>query len=164
MKNILLDFNEMGGAKDAATKAIKKAFAKAGAVVAQADVSAGAKRTSGITYREMLLIFADSQTVSLMVKQSGDIFQVRLNGKVIPIKSQDDHQAAANELAAKMNAGRTAFQKKLASVKAALPATIRTAAPKLETALTERANQLDELIADVQNQIDELKAPVKEAA
>lgn len=153
MKNLILNFDEMGSKKDASTKAIEKAFGKAGAKVAQGDVTQGVKRTSGVTYREMLLTFVDSQTVTLMVKQSGDIYQVKLNGKVIPISNQDDHQAAATEIAAKMEAGRTAFQKKLAAIKTELPKAIRTAVPKLEAVLTQKNTQLDEAIAEVQQEI-----------
>ncbi len=36
----------------------------------------------GVTYREMVLTFADSQQVVLRIKQTGDIFQVALNGRV----------------------------------------------------------------------------------
>lgn len=158
MKNILLSFDEMGSKKDAATRAISAAFKKAGAGVVQAEVAQGIKRTSGITYREMLLTFADSQTVALMVKQTGDIYQIKLNGKIMPIKNQEDHQEAAKEISLKMDAGRSAFQKKLASTKTELPKGIRTAAPKLEQVLSEKNTQLDEDISKVKREILELEA------
>ncbi|NDI85057.1 defense against restriction DarA-related protein [Undibacterium crateris] len=153
MGKVLLNFSEMGSAKDASTKAIRKAFLRAGAEVAQADILPGLKRTSGITYRELQLIFSDSQTVTLMVKQSGDIFQVKLNGKIIPIKNQDDHQEAATELAAKMESGRTSFQKRLASIKVALPAAIKTSVVKIEESLQTRLGALNDAIAEVNEQI-----------
>lgn len=156
MKNIILDFDEMGNKKDAATKAIIKAFAKAKAEVVQGDVSQGVKRTSGISYREMLLTFNDSQTVTLFVKKTGDIYQVKLNGKVIPIKNQDDHQAAINEIAARMESGRTAFQKKLAAARVELPKEIKSAAPKIEAALTEKLKALDEAISATKDEIKNL--------
>lgn len=156
MKNIILNFDEMGSKKDAATRAIVKAFAKAGATVAQGDVTQGVKRTSGVNYREMLLTFADSQTVTLMVKQSGDIYQVKVNGKVMPIKNQDEHQAAVAEITSKMDSERSAFQKKLASIKTELPKSVRTAAPKMEAVLQEKSALLDEAIAEVKNEIKKL--------
>ncbi len=153
MKNLILNFDEMGGKKDASIKAIAKAFEKAGAKLAQGEVTQGVRRTSGVTYREMLLTFVDSQTVTLMVKQSGDIYQVKLNGRVMPISNQDDHQAAAAEITAKMEAGRTTFQKRLASINAELPKTIRTAVPKMEAVLAQKNIQLDEAIAEVKQEI-----------
>ena len=163
MKNIILNFDEMGSKKDAATRAIIKAFAKAKAEVVQGDVSQGVKRTSGISYREMLLTFNDSQTVTLLVKKTGDIYQVKLNGKVIPIKNQDDHQAAVNEIAARMDAGRTAFQKKLAAARVELPKEIKSAAPKIEAALGEKLKALDEAIEATKGEIAKLDQEAIEA-
>ena len=47
--------------------------------------------------RDMIAIpseSCDEERVVLRIKQSGDIFQVLLNGKVLPIKNQDDHVKA----------------------------------------------------------------------
>ena len=37
--------------------------------------------------------FADGQTVTLAVKETGDVFEVKINGKVQPLRNQDDHAA-----------------------------------------------------------------------
>jgi len=152
MKNLLFSFEDLSS-KDKAAKDAVKYFARAGAHVVQQDVPATTKRSSGITYREMSLTFADSQQVVLRIKQTGDIFQVLLNGLVLPIKNQDDHVKAIAEIVQAMDAGRSKFQKKLAAAQVRPPPGIRTAAPKMEQILTEKRDALKVAIADVREQI-----------
>jgi Asp-tRNA(Asn)/Glu-tRNA(Gln) amidotransferase A subunit family amidase len=78
MKNLLFSFEDLT-VKDKAAKQAIRYFSRAGANVVQQDIPSALKRSSGVTYREMALTFADSQTVVLRIKQSGDIFQVLLN-------------------------------------------------------------------------------------
>jgi len=112
----------------------------------------------------MVLTFADSQQVILRIKQTGDIYQVLLNGKAIPLKTQDDHVKAIAEIVQAMDAGRSSFQKMLANAKVRPPAGIRTAAPKMEQVLTEKRDSLKAAIASVRAQIESLKAPAQAAA
>lgn len=156
MKNLLFSFEDMS-VGDKATKQAARQFARAGANVVQQDVSSAVKRTAGVSYRELALTFADSQQVVLRVKQSGDIFQVLLNGKPLPIRNQDDHVQAVAEIVKAMDTSRTAFQKKLAAVQVKPPAGIRTAAPKMQQVLTEKRDALKEAIAEVQAKIVELR-------
>jgi hypothetical protein len=150
--NIIFSFSELS-VKDKASKVASKQFSKAGATVVTQDVSTQVKRTSGISYREMTLTFADSQTIVFRIKQSGDIYQVLLNGKVVPIRNQDNHAAAIEELAAIMNAGRAKHQQKLAKMRAKLPPAIRTAAPNMLKMLTDKRDWLVTEIAGVNEQI-----------
>jgi hypothetical protein len=156
MKNLLFTFEDLS-TKDKAVKQAARYFSRAGASIVQQDSPTAVKRTSGITYREMMLTFADSQTVVLRIKQSGDIFQVLLNGKVLPIKNQDDHVKAIAEIVQAMDAGRSKFQKVLAAAQIKPPAGIRTAAPKMEQVLTEKRDALKAAITEVRAQIDTLK-------
>lgn len=155
MKNILFDFDSMS-IKDKAAKLVSRTFARAGANVVQQDVSASIKRTAGVSFRELTMTFADSQSIVLRIKQSGDIYQALLNGRVVPIKNQDDHAAAISELVKAMDAGRTKFQKKLAAIAVKPPPGIRTAAPKMEQALTQKRDGLKELIASVRDEISKV--------
>ncbi len=163
MKNLLFSFEDLS-AKDKAAKQAARYFSRAGANVVQQDVPTAVKRSSGITYREMALTFADSQQVVLRIKQSGDIFQVLLNGKVLPIKNQDDHVKAIAEIVQAMDAGRSRFQKLLAAAQARPPAGIRTAAPKMEQVLTEKRDALKAAIAEVRSQIEAIKGTGAPAA
>jgi hypothetical protein len=157
MKNLLFSFEDLS-IKDKAAKQAIRYFSRAGANVVQQDVPATIKRSSGITYREMTLTFADSQNVVLRIKQSGDIFQVLVNGKALPIKNQDDQVKAIAEIVQAMDAGRTKFQKTLALTKVKPPAGIRTAAPRMEQALTQKRDALKESIASVRAEIASLSS------
>jgi hypothetical protein len=151
-KNLLFTFNDMS-TKDKAAKAIMKYFARAGAQVVSRDVDTKVKRTSGISYREMTLGFADSQTVVFRIKDPGDIYQVLINGKLVPIKNQDDHVAAVAEIVAMLDAGRTKFQAKLAKAKTKLPPSIKTAVPNMRNQLEQKRDGLKEAIAEVRAEI-----------
>lgn len=120
MKNLLFSFEDLSS-KDKAFKQVSRYFSRAGANIVQHEIPSKIKRTSGISYREMLLTFADSQRVTLRIKQTGDIFQVLLNDKILPIKEQDDHVKAIAEIVQAMDAGRSRFQKKLAAAKVRPP-------------------------------------------
>lgn len=157
--NLVFSFNDMS-VKDKAGKAIAKYFKRAGVSIVSHDVDTKIKRSSGIKYREMLLTFADSQTIKLRIKETGDIYQVLLNNRLTPMKNQDDHVKAVAELAQKMDAGRTKFQQKLAKAKVKLPPKVKTAAPNMIKALTEKRDALKEAIADVEAQIAEIRGGV----
>lgn len=151
-KNLLFSFDDLS-VKDRAAKKAMQYFSRAGANVVSQDVDTKVKRTAGISYREMTLTFADSQTVAFRIKQSGDIYQVLLNGKVTPIKNQDDHIAAIAELVQKLDIGRTKFQAKLAKAQVKLPPSIKTAVPSMRKQLEEKRDNLKSLIADVRAEI-----------
>lgn len=156
-KNILFTFEELTG-KDKPTRELTRIFKRAGVDVAQVDVNPSIKRTSGITYRELLLTFADSQQVVLRIKQTGDVYQILLNGKVMPLRAQDDHAAAVAEVVKAMDAGRAAFQKKLAMVRPALPPSIRTAAPQMMQQLSKRRDDLVQAVQAVNDEITRIRA------
>ena len=156
-KNILFTFEELTG-KDKPTRELTRIFKRAGVDVAQVDVNPSIKRTSGITYRELLLTFADSQQVVLRIKQTGDVYQILLNGKVMPLRAQDDHAAAVAEVVKAMDAGRAAFQKKLAMVRPALPPSIRTAAPQMMQQLSKRRDDLVQAVQAVNEEITRIRA------
>ena len=153
---LLFSFDDMS-VKDKAVKQALKYFSRAGANVVQSDVDSSTKRTAGVSYRQMTLTFADSQKITLRIKQSGDIFQVLLNDKAMPIKSQSDHIKAIAEMVRAMDSGRAKFQKALAAASVKLPSGIRTAAPKMEQVLMEKRDALKEAIAAVREEAAKLQ-------
>lgn len=157
MKNLLFSFNDLSSS-GRVEKKLKTYFGNAGANAISIDVDSKIKRTAGFKNRQISLTFADSQTVAMQIKESGDVFQVKLNGRVIPIKSQDDHKAAIAEITAKMDAGRTAFQKKLAKAKAPKPKGVKVSRKKRLDVVTEKRDGLKEAIADVRQQIADVRA------
>lgn len=144
--------------KDKAAKEAVKQFKKHKATVAQVDVSAGAKMTSGISFRELYLTFTDSQVITMRIKETGDIYQIMLNGKLTPVRYQDDHEKAIKELADAMARGRASFQKRLARKRTALPSSVKTAAPKMEQLLTERVTKLRADVELAKQKLAELDA------
>ncbi|AZI14500.1 defense against restriction DarA-related protein [Avibacterium paragallinarum] len=154
---IVFDFEKMNGKDDKSTKEVIKYFTKAGIEVASSELSA-IKRTSGISYKELALGFADSQQVIFQIKQTGDIFKVKINGKEMPIKNQQNIDQAIQEIIAKLDKGRLDFQKKLARTKVALPPKIKSTITSEEATLTQREQELDELIANADKTLNELQA------
>lgn len=155
-KPVIFSFEDMA-VGDKATKKIMQYFSRAGANVVTQSVDGKVKRSSGISHRDMTLTFADSQTLVFRIKQSGDIYQVLLNGRVVPIKNQDDQVAAVAELVAMMDASRTKFQAKLAKAMAKLPPTIKTAVPNIRKQLEQKRDGLKEAIAEVRAEIDAIR-------
>lgn len=156
-KTLIFGFYELSD-KDKSIAKAKRYFAQAGANVTSVDVDAKVKRTMGVSFREVQFGFADSQTVSFGVKNTGDVYQVKVNGKITPIKSQDDHLKAITEIVAAMDKGRAKFQAAMAKVKVALPASIRTAAPKMEQVLREKIVAVDEAITAAKEKLASLQA------
>lgn len=156
MSNILFSFEDL--AKGGALNAVQRAFKKYNLAPTIVEALPSVKRTNGISYRELALTWSDSQQVILRIKQSGDIFQVLLNGKLLPIKAQDDHLRAAREIVDALDAKRAAFQKALAARKTALPPALKTAAPKLLETLTARRDDLLVLRDGLREQLTELTA------
>jgi|GEM_PF-795232 len=164
MSQFLFSFDDLANGGEKAIKDLTRLFTRAGAVVTQVSIDAAIKRSSHISYRQIHLSFADSQQITLRIKRSGDIFQVVFNKSVIPIRYQDDHEKAIAELVKKLDANRTAFQKRLARLQVKLPASIKTAVPKQLTLLTERRDELKELIAQCRELIAQVRQKIAQLA
>lgn len=156
-KNILFSF-ENAASISRSKKQVVKYFVRAGVNVVSAEVNPTTKRTSGVSYREMSLAMSDSQTVIFRVRTTGDIFQVRVNGRVKPIMEQEDHVKAVAEIARSLDASRTAFQKRLARAKTRLPPSVRTAAPRMEAVLVEKRDALKEALDATLEEIEKVNA------
>jgi len=156
MSTILFSFDDL--AKAGPLNAVKKAFAKYQAEPLSIEALVGTKRTSNIAYRELVLSFPDSQSVVLRIKQPGDIFQVLLNGKALPIVNQLDHMRAVREIVDALDAKRAAFQKALARRKTKLPPSVKTAAPKMLAVLTQRRDDLIVIRDGLRTELSDLLA------
>ncbi|NCC41654.1 MAG: hypothetical protein EOM21_20010 [Gammaproteobacteria bacterium] len=156
MSSILFPFESL--AQPATLNAIKKAFEKYQSTPLTVEAVTGTKRTSGISYREIAVAFQDSQSLTLRIKQPGDIYQVLLNGKLLPIVNQLDHPRAVREIVDAMDAKRASFQKALARRAVKLPPAIKTAAPKMLATLTQRRDDLIVIRDGLSTQLAELTA------
>lgn len=144
----------------AAAKALKKVsqiMIRAGQPVVTSEFTEKARRVAGITYREATLTVASGQMVDLRVNSTGDIFQVRINGSVQPLKNQTDSDKAVAEIAGMLEKGQVAFQKAQARKEIALPKGMSTPAPKQAAVYAEREAQLDTQIAERRATVEDLK-------
>src|SRR5258708_35051492 len=131
---------------DQAALALSRYFQGAGAHVVQTTVDPQVRTSSDIAYKTIDVTFADGQKLTLLVKESGDIFSVLLNAKALALTAHDDQEAAMAEMVKAMDEGRTKFQAALAKAQAVAPSTIRMAMPKVEAALREKLAALNEAI------------------
>ncbi|SER35696.1 MULTISPECIES: hypothetical protein [Pseudomonas] len=160
--NILFDFDNESDAKRSLKK-VSQIMLRAGQPVVSSSYDLKPKRTAGVGYRQAMLTLASGQTVTLMVKLTGDVFRVLLNGNVLPIHQQDATKALA-EIAAAAKANQAKFQKQLARKAVEIPKGIKSAAPKIEHAQAERIEQLAKQIEEATTRRDELKAELGEQA
>lgn len=161
MKNLLFDFENMGD-KARVIKEVARTFSRAGANVVSTEVAKTTARRAGITFRNVSFTFADGQIVLLAVKASGDVFEVRINGKVVPLKNQDDHAKAVAEIAARMDLGRSAFQKALAKIRVPLPPAARVSRVTLIKAKEEKRDGLIEAVSIAQKTLESLESGATE--
>ena len=156
---------------------IKDAFEKAGLTVVDVEASNKAARRSGYQVKQATFFFGDGQRVVMMLKNDGDgqgdIYQVKLNSRVVPVKNVDDMDKAVAEIAAMAGANSASFVKAarrkaekqsvdesdLEGNKTRKPV---TAAAKLEAASTEIA-ELEAIAAEQEARRAELAAQVEAA-
>ena len=147
----------LASGKKEALKDVVKAFEQAGITVTDYAVNNTVKRQAGSTYRQANFTFADSQTVSLHIKQTGDIFEVLINNKKFAIKDQENHDAAIQEIVKELDKRRTAWQKSLNKAKATLPTGMSTAIVRKEVVLQTKIADIDKAVADGQALLEEKK-------
>lgn len=159
--DLLISFDGLK-AGTAALKKLVQAFTRAGSPVATSDLDPRTRRTLGVNYRVVDLTMTDNQKVSLGVKSTGDIYEVKVNGQALPITAQNDQRKAVGEIVKALDAGRAKHQAKLARQKVALPKGITTAAPRMEQKLAQASADLDAQIATAKARVNELRTELGE--
>lgn len=152
---ILVDYEALSGNAAAAMRRVTTLFSRAGAPVVEVVCDGKTKRTASTSYREVALSFADSQQLTLRIKATGDVYQVLLNGKPIPVKEQDDPDKAVGELAGLLDGNRKKFQKRMAALTMKPPEGAKSAAPKLRDVLSKQIAAVD---AEINSATEELAA------
>lgn len=154
-KTNTLDFSSPAGAEKA-IKLISQQMGRAGQTVASSEFNNKARRSSETTYREAMLVLASGQTITLRVNNTGDIYQVLLNGSVKPLKEHTDVEKAVGEIAAMAEKNQAAFQKAQARKAVALPRGMSTPKPKQVEVLAQQVAELDTQISERKSTIAEL--------
>jgi Defence against restriction A N-terminal len=156
---LMIDYGLLGPATvDRAVRTVRRDLEKFGATVVDVSATGKEAKAAGQAFKEVLFVFADSQTIGLRVKPAGDVYQVLVNGKVTPVREQDDGQAAIKELVAYMGKTRTAFQRRMAAKAMKPPDGMKTAAPRMEAVLRQQVAEVDAQIADAEQELASLEA------
>jgi hypothetical protein len=150
-----IDYEALATGAANAMRRVTSLLTRAGAVVIDVSSDGKTRRIAGISYREVTYTFADSQSLALRIKATGDVYEVRINGKVTPVKSQDDPAKAVAELLGMLDKTRDRHQKRLAALAMKPPDGAKTAAPKLRDAL---ASQIAEVETQITAAAEELAA------
>jgi Defence against restriction A N-terminal len=154
MKSLLFDLDKLvSGGDKAGAKAVQM-FIRAGIEVLSAYADPKLKRKSSISYRDVTFNFKDNQSAVFSVKQTGDIFQVALNGKLIPLKEQDDATKSIAEIVSKLTAGRAKFQASLAKARMPVPQGMKSSKTKVIEALQAQGKELDASIAETKAKLE----------
>lgn len=155
---LLVDYE--GLARNAATamKRITALFERAGLKVVDVASDGRTRRIAGVSFREVTFSFADSQALAMRVKATGDVYEVRLNGKPVPVSQQDDAAKAVAELVLMLDRSRARFQRRLAALQMRPPEGAKTAAPKLREALTQQLEQVNQEIEAATEELAALEA------
>lgn len=156
MKPILFNFDAMSGGKDKALRDISRLFEKAGAPVVSSSVDDKVTRRAGVAFRNVNLTFADGQTVTFGVKETGDIFEVRINNSVVPLREQDNPTKSIAEIALLLDKRRAAFQRAMARVKVPLPPSVRVNRKTLMDAKVNKRDGLREAVKTAKEELSEL--------
>jgi hypothetical protein len=155
---LLIDYEAIARSPAAAIKRIQPLFVRAGLAPISVEGDGKTKRTSGISWREVVLTFADSQKLALRVKATGDVYEVLLNGKKVPVKEQDDPAKAVSELVRMVDTGRAKFQKRMAAMQMKPPEGLKTAAPKLREALVAQIAEVEKEIEVAREELTAIEA------
>ncbi len=164
MKSLQFNFSTLS-VSDKTVRTVTGAFSRAGVPVVVTDVDKSLSRKSGITYKSVNFTFADGQRLTMNVKATGDVFEVRLNGKPLPLRNQDDYTGAIKEIADRLDKARAAFQKSLARVKVPLPPSVKVSRAKMLEAKVQKRDALKEAVGLAKQTLAKLNGqPVDEPA
>lgn len=153
---VVIDYKAMS-IDEKGVKEVVRSFKKKGSEIVAIDVPGIVKKSSGVAYKEVSLSFADSQIVTLRVSEKNAVFQAVLNGRVVPIKNQDNLEKAVIELIDMMDAGRKAFVKKLEARKMEVPQKATTSTSALRAELQAKRDGLKDSVESLERELSELR-------
>lgn len=154
--NLIFSFEDLSS-KDKVAQKIVRYFKRGGLEVVQVDDPQKMKRTSGVTYKELNVVLANGESIMFRIKQTGDIFQVLINGKVVPIKNQDNQKDAIDEIIALSKTRSSAYQKRLAKQRVK-EIDSGSKAKEKKVAITQKMKEQNLI-----SKRDQLKADIKDA-
>lgn len=141
MAQVALNFDKM---TKTGLMPLAKKFERWKLEVSDIEATNKPRRESGMQIKSAMFIFKTGQKLEVKVKTSGTIFQIKLNGKVLPIKHVDDMDKAIIEIVDYVQDNEKAYLKAQARRVAKL-----AAGEKKPAVRTTRAEQIDNYSAKV---------------
>lgn len=157
MAKLTINYGALGANAGRALNELLRMFSRAGAPVVASDASKPASKRAGMAFKTVELTFADGQRASLLVKETGDVFEVKVNGSAVPLREQDDAGRAVAEIAAQLEKKRAAFQRALARTKVPIPPSVRVSAANRIKAKEQKRDALKEAVELAAQELSELK-------
>lgn len=139
---LLVDYASLDTNPQKAVRKIQSEFEKNNLMVTSVEVAPKPVRRGSYTFKNVHLGFSDKQTVTFGVTTSGNIFQVKINGKDFAVHDQVDQRKSIAEIVERLNAGRSAWQKKLVAIKE--PAATQKIKTSLKRQIENAKNRRDE--------------------
>jgi chromosome segregation ATPase len=147
MKKISFDnFNERG------LKPLADELKKHDQNVASIKATNVPKREDGFQIKSAMFTFDSGQKLEIKIKADGSIYQVRLNGKVIPVKNSQDIDEPANlkkavrEVADRIKQNEAAYTKQMAR----RMKKVKDTGPRASTSVTKRLAETKEVLSALQ--------------
>ena len=153
--NLVFDFDALKGGKDKRQlNKFKTLFSRYQCPIKDDGISVEDKtvRKNGVTTLGVQLFLADDQMVNLRVKETGDIYEVKINNRLTPITAQDDTDAAVKEICDRLIRGRAAFLKVQSRQKT--PDVTPKAKGETPATLTQRVSQRQTTLDNINEQIE----------
>ena len=135
------DFNETG------LKNFISLLKRAGSEVSGVTATNRVVRKDGERTKKAALFFLNGQKAEIQIGNEGDVINVKLNGKVIPTKSETE-KALASSINNALERGQAAFDKSLAKKLAKIDTDKPNRSPASRS-VTARNAEIDELIAKI---------------
>jgi chromosome segregation ATPase len=156
MAQVALDFEKI---TKSGLMPLTKKFARWKVEVADIEATNKPKRESGMQIKSAMLKISTGQKLEIKVKNTGTIFQIKLNGKVLPIKHVDNMDKAVIEIVDYIQENEKSYLKSQERRVAKL-----AAGEKKPSVRTTRAEQIDNYTAKVAELQAENENLVKQAA
>ncbi len=155
MPQININFNRV---TEQGLKPIINKFGKKGMAIASVEATNSPKRESGFLTKSAIINFETGQKLLIRIKQDGTIFQVKLNGTVLPVKNVDNLDKAIDEVIDHVKSNETRYlkakQKRLEKQK------IKIDQPKARTTRKQELDIAESRIAELETERDGLQTQI----
>lgn len=134
----------------AGLKAVSKSFEKNKVTVKQIEANNKPARMAGKLTKKAVFIMEDGQRITMFFTDSGDVFRVKMNNTVLPIKNTDSKAKAIKEISGLLIRNAPKFKK-------ALQKKLEKAEIDSKAGVVARKKVVNSKIADLKQEIKDFK-------